>query len=221
MTALSRRIGVAAVLVLAATSSGCQIRNYLSFGNEVAEPQPTGAAPRAERVIPVATPPAPLATAPIKTEDSVIFPQPRADQRAPQALQPALVVRADAGPVSARTDPAIAPLPMPQAEDPKVDPTLRALLTQASVALQRGQLARSGALFAKATDRAPFNPYALHGLAVTQARQGQFAKARSLAARSHFLNATDRKLSRANARLLEELDAALASRATGRRTRRR
>ena len=215
-------VGVVWVLVLAVTCGGCQVRHLSSFGDEVAKPHPSVPAQRAKSAMPyfVQTP-KPTATTPIKTEDSIIFPQPRADQSAPQALQPVLAVRSKAGATTERADHDFVSLPMPKADDPKVDLALRGLLRRANGAMRRGNLKRSGALYAQATERAPFNPYALHGLAVTDARQGQFAKARSLAARSQFLNATDSELGQANARLLEELDAALASRATGRPTRRR
>ena len=210
--AAATHVRFAVLFVSAVLTSGCQVRGFLGFGNEPAEPLPVERAPRTKVVRPAKpTPPAPVvASAPIKTEDSVIFPQPQSAQAAPKALAPEQV----AGTAASRTGPL--PVdeqrlpPLPDADDP---PGLRGYLTQAAHALVRGQVGKSADLYGRALKRAPFNPYALHGLALTEARQGRFAKARSLAARSQFMNATDAALGQANARLLEELDDALEARA--------
>ena len=209
------------MFALSAALSGCQVPNYLPFGKELTEPLATTPAPDAtvtsQPVVKALKPEG--ATAPIKTEDSIIYPQPRRNQSAPQTLHPALAVRSHPISDKARADADV--LPMRQTDDSKVEPALQALLTQARAALLRGEVKRSSALYEKAVARAPFNLHALHGLASAEARQGNFAKARSLAARSQFLNASDPTLGQANSRLLEELEAVLARRAAGERTRRR
>ena len=221
MSALPRELSFALLVALAAALSGCQVRNYMPFGNEPTEPVATtpapGAAATSQPVVKALKPE--VATAPIKTEDSVIYPQPRRNQSAPRTLHPALAVRSL--PVTEKVRADADAVPMPQTDDPKVEPALHLLLTQARAALLRGEVKRSSALYEKAIARAPFNSYALHGLASAEARQGNFAKARSLAARSQFLNASDASLGQANSRLLEELEAVLASRAAGERIRRR
>ena len=101
--------------------------------------------------------------------------------------------------------------PSPDAEGPAAPQesiAVAGLMESARADAQAGRLAEAAARLERALRLEPRNPRLWHELARVRLRQGEYAQAESLAARSNSWAAADSALRAANLRLIEDARAA-------------
>jgi len=95
------------------------------------------------------------------------------------------------------------PPPMPGPARPE-SVAVAGLMDQARAQASAGRLANAAATLERALRIEPKNPRLWHQLALVRLRQGDYAQAESLAARSNTWAADDAELKAANQRVIEE-----------------
>jgi uncharacterized protein HemY len=98
------------------------------------------------------------------------------------------------------------PPPMPGPSRPE-SVAIAGLMDSARADASRGRLTNAAATLERALRIEPKNPRLWHQLALVRLRQGDYAQAESLAARSNTWAADDAELKAANQRVIEEAHA--------------
>jgi tetratricopeptide (TPR) repeat protein len=132
----------------------------------------------------------------VPSEPEAPAPAPSAPEAPPAPEAPA---PADAPPAPAETPPEPAAKPAPQENI-----AVARLMANAEKDSEAGRLANAAATLERALRIEPRNPRLWHELARVRLKQGEYAQAATLAARSNSWAGSDASLREANQRLIEE-----------------